>query len=281
MSVLENRLDWDTRVGREGVSLRGRRGYLGFLHVLDQRGEGWPGDRPLRSYSVYSLIVVTKGTLRIGLETGEELELRAGDLYEGLPGMVRSARVDREQAYGDLLFGCDEATYELLYRLELLPVAQNRLLKAKGEGVQFAFEKFYDWMAVNQSTDLFPAIARAERFLSELLENVRTGSDRDFDERVRRAARILEENLEQNVRIQTLWSPLGEDYEALRKRFREVVGMSPGKYRLRWRMSLAQRLLQERHSVAAVAERLGYSDAFAFSKRFKSVMGLPPSAFRR
>ena len=34
-------------------------------------------------------------------------------------------------------------------------------------------------------------------------------------------------------------------------------------------------------SIVQVAERLGYPDAFTFSKQFKRVMGQSPSSYRR
>lgn len=56
---------------------------------------------------------------------------------------------------------------------------------------------------------------------------------------------------------------------------------SPYQYLLRLRMELAARLLLEPGStVKAVASQMGYSDAFHFSRVFKSVHRVPPSRFR-
>ena len=57
---------------------------------------------------------------------------------------------------------------------------------------------------------------------------------------------------------------------------------SPYRFLTRLRMDHAsQLLLDEAASVKAVAERLGFKDAFHFSRVFKSVHRVPPSRFRQ
>ena len=58
----------------------------------------------------------------------------------------------------------------------------------------------------------------------------------------------------------------------------------PGRhhYQTRQRVQAACGLLMDRSlSIVQVAERLGYPDAFTFSKQFKRVMGQSPSSYRR
>ncbi|MGW1102164.1 AraC family transcriptional regulator [Streptomyces sp. NPDC002540] len=66
------------------------------------------------------------------------------------------------------------------------------------------------------------------------------------------------------------------------KRFTELVGEGPVAYLTEWRMTLAADLLSRQDlTVAAVARRVGYADAFGFSAAFKRVRGVSPSAYRR
>jgi len=66
------------------------------------------------------------------------------------------------------------------------------------------------------------------------------------------------------------------------ERFMSVVGVSPARYLSRWRMHLASVWLRnERRTVAEVATRLGYESEASFSRAFKRLLGLPPSALRR
>ncbi|GAA0954540.1 AraC family transcriptional regulator [Nonomuraea longicatena] len=67
----------------------------------------------------------------------------------------------------------------------------------------------------------------------------------------------------------------------LTKRFTELVGEPPLAYLTGWRMALAADMLTERAAtVASVARRVGYADAFGFSTAFKRVLGVSPTAYR-
>ncbi len=69
---------------------------------------------------------------------------------------------------------------------------------------------------------------------------------------------------------------------ALAERFAALVGESPMKYLVRWRLALAaQALRASRDSIARVAERNGYETEAAFNRAFKREFGLPPAAWRR
>jgi AraC-like DNA-binding protein len=68
----------------------------------------------------------------------------------------------------------------------------------------------------------------------------------------------------------------------LSRRFRRHTGVPPQTYLIQSSMRHAWKLLHEHHlSVGETAEKLGYSDAFAFSHRFKRVWGISPSQVRR
>ncbi|MFE6859319.1 AraC family transcriptional regulator [Nocardia sp. NPDC057668] len=65
------------------------------------------------------------------------------------------------------------------------------------------------------------------------------------------------------------------------KRFSGVMGRPPLTYLTEFRMDEAEELLAESDlTVAQVAKRVGYADAFGFSAAFKRRKGLSPTAFR-
>lgn len=66
------------------------------------------------------------------------------------------------------------------------------------------------------------------------------------------------------------------------RRFRDRVGETPIGYLTRWRMTLAaERLVQDRRSVAEVALSLGYTSENAFSTAFARRMGCAPGRYAR
>lgn len=69
---------------------------------------------------------------------------------------------------------------------------------------------------------------------------------------------------------------------AFARRFTAAVGEPPLGYLKSWRMTTAGRLLRETDlSLAAVAERTGYSTEFALAKAFKQEFGEAPGSYRR
>lgn len=63
--------------------------------------------------------------------------------------------------------------------------------------------------------------------------------------------------------------------------FRQQVGETPGDYLTRWRISVAQTLIQRGIALKRVAEKVGYASQPGFLRAFKLVVGLAPTAWRR
>jgi AraC-like DNA-binding protein/uncharacterized protein YjlB len=75
---------------------------------------------------------------------------------------------------------------------------------------------------------------------------------------------------------------IGVSRSVLYERFQQLVGETPARYALRWRMEQAGQAMRERDlSVAQAAELAGYATEAAFAKAFKRVVGMPPAAWRK
>ena len=65
-------------------------------------------------------------------------------------------------------------------------------------------------------------------------------------------------------------------------RFHIAVGQPPMTYLTTWRMALAaDKLANSTATTAAIAEEVGYSNAFTFSAAFTRVYGTSPTGYRR
>lgn len=94
------------------------------------------------------------------------------------------------------------------------------------------------------------------------------------------AARFVEEHYRELRGLADIARGMGVDASYLCRLFQRYAGMSPHRYLTRLRMQYAMTLLtREGLNVTAVAERLGYKNPFHFSRVFKKVHQLPPSAF--
>jgi AraC-like DNA-binding protein len=74
----------------------------------------------------------------------------------------------------------------------------------------------------------------------------------------------------------------GTSRTILAERFMEIVGIPPMHYLAKWRMQVASELLGRGNSnMASIAAEVGYESEAAFSRAFKKIIGMAPSAWRR
>lgn len=69
--------------------------------------------------------------------------------------------------------------------------------------------------------------------------------------------------------------------ETFRKRFVAEVGMPPLGYLLYCKMERAKELLQQHYSVKQAGVEVGMVDPYHFSKQFKNIVGMSPSAYAK
>jgi AraC-like DNA-binding protein len=82
--------------------------------------------------------------------------------------------------------------------------------------------------------------------------------------------------------IEELGEKVGLSRSVLAERFVDLVGMPPMHYLAKWRMQIAAGLLRGRNlGMATIAAATGYGSEAAFSRAFKKMVGMPPSAWRR
>jgi AraC-like DNA-binding protein len=102
------------------------------------------------------------------------------------------------------------------------------------------------------------------------------------DPGVGQALRLLHERPLQPWTVARLAHEVAMSRSALAQRFASLLGESPMKYLLAWRIHIAKQMLRDRSdSIRCIAERIGYDSEPAFSRAFKKATGRPPAAWRR
>ena len=89
------------------------------------------------------------------------------------------------------------------------------------------------------------------------------------------------ENLAEPISVELLAQRAVLSPRTFARRFRAVTGTTPYAWLLHQRTLLAQRLLEDGHSVEEVARRSGFGSAAALREQFARVRGTSPSAYRR
>ncbi len=102
------------------------------------------------------------------------------------------------------------------------------------------------------------------------------------DPRLREPLRLIHEQWHRYWSLNQLAEQAGLSRAAFARQFARVIGTTPKQYQDAWRLWQAELLLKDRHhSVARVAEQLGYASEAAFRRAFARVRGRPPGAVRR
>ncbi len=98
---------------------------------------------------------------------------------------------------------------------------------------------------------------------------------------IRAGIELLEQNSDMSIAQIATKCGVSECY--FRRLFQEYSGESPVSFRQRHRIERAKQLLlsEENFTVSEIAQELGFSDVYHFSKTFKKHCGLSPSAFVR
>jgi AraC-like DNA-binding protein len=98
---------------------------------------------------------------------------------------------------------------------------------------------------------------------------------------VSRALKLLHEDPTSDWTVDELARAAATSRSVLNERFHELLGQSPMRYLLHWRMQIAADLLRTTAlKIADIAERVGYGSDVAFSRAFQRHVGVSPAQWR-
>lgn len=103
-----------------------------------------------------------------------------------------------------------------------------------------------------------------------------------LSEDTRRIIKYIEENLSVQLRAADIGKHIGLNPNTLRIKFKKEMGVSLGTFIDRMVFSEAKRILMTQNdNIAQISDRLGFSDQFNFSHKFKKKCGESPTSFRK
>ena len=118
-------------------------------------------------------------------------------------------------------------------------------------------------------------------YFSILFYATRARSSDSKTNRIKRAVQAIENEWNRNEKIEKYASLIHMSPAAFYSEFRAYAGMSPVGYRNRIRIMAAQSDLRNTDlSVKEIAEKVGFEDAFYFSRVFRKLTGASPKEFK-
>ncbi|SDH41746.1 Helix-turn-helix domain-containing protein [Sinosporangium album] len=103
-----------------------------------------------------------------------------------------------------------------------------------------------------------------------------------IEEAVNRAIDTMYKNIGQQLTVEDIARTAMFSKFHFSRMFRQVTGVSPGRFLTDVRLREAKRLLLSTSlSVADISSRVGYTSVGTFSTRFKSSVGVAPTEYRR
>lgn len=258
-----------------------------------------------------SFCAVLEGSCRLAVDGHEPLTLEAGDFVSmpATPGFTMSGfepvtpkRIDPHVAAssteelrhgrqsgppdvrllgGYFVFGSPDAA--LL--VSLLP----QLVHVRGEERLATLVRLVDEESRGERAGRDLVLARlVEVLLIEALRST-TGAAASpglarglADIRLAAALRQMHGHPAQAWTVEQLAKEAALSRSAFFERFSRAVGVPPMEYLLAWRMAIAKDLLRRNdHTLAEVAERVGYSSASTFSTAFSRHVGQAPARYAR
>ena len=226
----------------------------------------------------YSWFVVLDGFGSYQDASGIHALLSRGILVQRFPNSSAHITIDSSRPWKSFYLSFDRNSYQLLLSLGVFntkePVKKCHLTK---ELLLLLDELSYEVNGDKESQ--FILYQKATACIYRML--TQTAQAPTLSTVIAKAKEILQCNFSIVYTEKDICDLLCIGQESFRKLFKKEVGVSPIAYRNQQRMLAAKKLLATQNSIAEIAEALGYSDSFSFSKQFKRHWGYSPNVFRK
>lgn len=228
----------------------------------------------------YSCSVLLNGKGTFIDSHGNSYPITPNFVFQCFPGQKFSIIFDNNSDWSEFNIKIGKSIFQSLASLNLLntntPVFQINL---KPYLTQW-FSELVNQLRHTENVELPEVLFVTQKLLINLHKEDISKYEDDIDSIITASKQLLFYKQNENISLKEIASSFNISYEKFRKIFKEKVGMSPIQYRLQTKFYLAQRLLNDGLPIKVVAEEVGYTDPFTFSRQFTKYIGLPPSKFK-
>lgn len=239
------------------------------------------GVRQTRVLGSYALVYLLEGSGTYSDATGRHVRVHAGDLILIFPEIGHTYGPGMGEGWSEFYCVFDGPVFDFWRSTGLLVPAQPVRRLQPIDYWRAQLQAAVPHTSARTVAERTREISAFLGVLTAILTNQPSEHEPASEPWLLRACALLEADLDQSCDLEALAGSVGMAYETFRKRFANAMGVSPARYRTIRRIDAACVLLQQRdHTIGAIAAKLGFSDEFHFSRRFKQITGLSPRAFR-
>lgn len=212
-------------------------------------------------------------------ETQKSYPLHANTYFFRIPGVVHQIRIDLNSQWRECFLSLGYNAYPYFRAFHgIAPEKPTGKFTPDDEWLA-KFSALGDELEHYPESSLLDLLPELFRLVSKAVR--KTAPSNEVVELVKEACRFLCSDFRERHDIQDFCRSHGWGYENFRKKFTEIIGMSPNRYRISRRYDAARALLlQKQLTVCDIAKELGYCSPHEFSARFKQKTGMTPTEFR-
>ncbi|HWL16581.1 MAG TPA: AraC family transcriptional regulator [Opitutus sp.] len=248
-------------------------------------GIGRPPDRR-RKLTCYGFTYIMNGTGVYSDASTPETPVSKGDLVIFFPSRPHQCCTRPGEFWDELWFECEGPAFDLMRQTGM--ITPKRPLHHTQDS-DFWFRRFFQIIPPLHLREKTPPEVIVTRFFAVVTELL-AGNESAEEAPAPAGEGWLTDACEllgthegvSGLEPEVVARRLGFSYESFRKKFRDAVGIAPGRFHLDSRIDRAAALLhQGRLTIKEIAAQLEFCDEFYFSRCFKRRFGQSPRAFRR
>lgn len=236
----------------------------------------------LRDHYLIHYIINGKGHFTVNEKT---YYLSEGDGFLICPEIVTFYQASNNEPWKYCWVGFNGSKAKNYLEDANLTISNPIFTYSKDEKLSNILRKMLSINKITKSNEL-KLLALLYDFISILIEEANIKELTNKNERklryIREAITFIEKNYSRKITIQELAKNIGLDRSYLYSVFQTILKKSPQEYLINYRIDKACELMKNNDlNISDISRSVGYNDPLYFSKLFKKIKGLTPTAFRK
>ncbi len=230
----------------------------------------------------YALVYIIKGHGQFRYPDGRTFPLQPGSLIQRFPNDPHYLEFNEGQKGIWAFMGIPAACMEILKISHLVSSENPVVFPGCSDDIVLNYQSLIARIQLFPEMKIATLITEMQQFAVDLLSRARaTGQGKETEDIINKACELLRSQIDRRMDMEKVAADLNMSYSKFRKLFRQALEISPGQYRINYRIEKACEMLRNSTStIENIAALLGYADSATFSKQFKKITKTSPKKYR-